>query len=288
MPVNTNYRYTDDELVYLWDNADAVAVVFHGTFADRCERVRARLPAIRSWLWVDDGSGPCPPWAVPYEDARRRRDAGQVRRRRGAGPATTSSCSTRAAPPACRRASCGARTTSSARSMRSNKRRLPTAPDLTVITRALGEARTAQPARGAAHARHRAVQRDEQPDGQRLGRHDGRAPVRPGRTARHDRAAPRQLDVDRRRRLRQADRAGARRRAAAMGHLDAAGDRVERCHVEPGDEGRPAAPQRAPDHGRLARFLRGGRDGEQHDDGRRQPRGRPARRASCSDPTPRC
>src|SRR5699024_6745755 len=27
-PVNTNYRYADDELVYLWDNADAVAVVF--------------------------------------------------------------------------------------------------------------------------------------------------------------------------------------------------------------------------------------------------------------------
>src|SRR3954453_13740353 len=32
VPVNTNYRYTDDELVYLWDNADAVAVVFHGAF----------------------------------------------------------------------------------------------------------------------------------------------------------------------------------------------------------------------------------------------------------------
>src|SRR5687767_14746508 len=26
--VNTNYRYTADELVYLWDNADVVAVVF--------------------------------------------------------------------------------------------------------------------------------------------------------------------------------------------------------------------------------------------------------------------
>src|SRR3954454_2133500 len=35
VPVNTNYRYADDELVYLWDNADAVAVVFHGCFADR-------------------------------------------------------------------------------------------------------------------------------------------------------------------------------------------------------------------------------------------------------------
>ena len=30
VPVNTNYRYADDELVYLWSNADAVAVVFHG------------------------------------------------------------------------------------------------------------------------------------------------------------------------------------------------------------------------------------------------------------------
>src|SRR4051794_19888653 len=32
VPVNTNYRYADDELVYLWENADAVAVVFHGAF----------------------------------------------------------------------------------------------------------------------------------------------------------------------------------------------------------------------------------------------------------------
>ena len=38
-PVNTNYRYTEDELVYLWDNADAVAVVFHGTFADTIEKM---------------------------------------------------------------------------------------------------------------------------------------------------------------------------------------------------------------------------------------------------------
>src|SRR5436853_7559647 len=35
VPVNTNYRYGDEELVYLWDNADAVAVIFHGTFSDR-------------------------------------------------------------------------------------------------------------------------------------------------------------------------------------------------------------------------------------------------------------
>jgi fatty-acyl-CoA synthase len=69
VPVNTNYRYGDDELVYLWDNADAMAVVFHGTFADRIEGILDRVPRVMGWLWVDDGAGPCPDWATPYEDA---------------------------------------------------------------------------------------------------------------------------------------------------------------------------------------------------------------------------
>ena len=68
-PVNTNYRYADDELLYLWDNADAVAVVFHGTFSERIDVLRGKLPKVRGWLWVDDGSGPCPDWATPYEAA---------------------------------------------------------------------------------------------------------------------------------------------------------------------------------------------------------------------------
>jgi acyl-CoA synthetase (AMP-forming)/AMP-acid ligase II len=69
VPVNTNYRYGDDELSYLWENADAVAVAFHGSFADRIERILDRVPGVKGWLWVDDGSGPCPDWATPYEDA---------------------------------------------------------------------------------------------------------------------------------------------------------------------------------------------------------------------------
>ena len=69
VPVNTNYRYADDELVYLWENADTVAVVFHGTFVERIEGIRDRLPVgVRTWLWVDDGTAPCPAWADPYED----------------------------------------------------------------------------------------------------------------------------------------------------------------------------------------------------------------------------
>ena len=69
VPVNTNYRYTADELLYLWDNADAGAVVFHGTFTETIDAIRDRLPKVRCWLWVDDGSGVCPDWATPYEQA---------------------------------------------------------------------------------------------------------------------------------------------------------------------------------------------------------------------------
>jgi 3-oxocholest-4-en-26-oate---CoA ligase len=69
VPINTNYRYQDDELVYLWDNADCTVVVFHGAFAATIERIRDRVPRVVTWLWVDDGSGPCPDWALPYEEA---------------------------------------------------------------------------------------------------------------------------------------------------------------------------------------------------------------------------
>jgi acyl-CoA synthetase (AMP-forming)/AMP-acid ligase II len=69
VPINTNYRYLDDELVYLWDNGDVVAVVFHGTFTERIEGIKDRVPRVVTWLWVDDGAGPCPAWATPYEAA---------------------------------------------------------------------------------------------------------------------------------------------------------------------------------------------------------------------------
>ena len=66
VPVNTNYRYGADELVYLWGNADIAAVVFGGEFGARIEGLRASVPHVRTWLWVDDGTGPCPEWAEDY------------------------------------------------------------------------------------------------------------------------------------------------------------------------------------------------------------------------------
>jgi fatty-acyl-CoA synthase len=66
VPVNTNYRYKHDELLYLWDNADAAAVVFDSAFSETVAGMRARCPKVRLWLCV--GSD-CPAWAVSYEDA---------------------------------------------------------------------------------------------------------------------------------------------------------------------------------------------------------------------------
>ena len=88
VPVNTNYRYVRDELLYLWDNADAAAVVFHGSFAAQVEELRPRCPAIRLWVHVDDGAGPCPApcpdWAIPYEAACAAASGpGPIRRPRG-------------------------------------------------------------------------------------------------------------------------------------------------------------------------------------------------------------
>ncbi len=66
-PVNTNYRYGHDEIVYLFDNADAEAVVFDGAFVDLVDQVRHDLPKVRRWYCVTGGSVSVPDWAEDYE-----------------------------------------------------------------------------------------------------------------------------------------------------------------------------------------------------------------------------
>lgn len=68
-PVNTNYRYGGDEVVYLFDNADAEAIVFHAAFTELIDGVRDRLPKVKRWYVVaDDTAGDLPDWATPYEE----------------------------------------------------------------------------------------------------------------------------------------------------------------------------------------------------------------------------
>jgi 3-oxocholest-4-en-26-oate---CoA ligase len=55
--VNINYRYVDDELRYLFDNADLVALVYQREFAPRVAAVRDQLPGLRHSLVIEDHSG---------------------------------------------------------------------------------------------------------------------------------------------------------------------------------------------------------------------------------------
>jgi len=66
-PVNTNYRYGRDELFYLFDNADAEAVVFHAAFTETLEPIRARLTKVKAWVAVAEPGHPAPAWADDYE-----------------------------------------------------------------------------------------------------------------------------------------------------------------------------------------------------------------------------
>jgi 3-oxocholest-4-en-26-oate---CoA ligase len=70
VPINVNYRYVEDELVYLLDDADAVAVVFHREFAPKLAAIRSQLPKLEVFLEVE-GAGPRLDDAGDYEAALR-------------------------------------------------------------------------------------------------------------------------------------------------------------------------------------------------------------------------
>jgi acyl-CoA synthetase (AMP-forming)/AMP-acid ligase II len=55
--ININYRYVEDELSYIFENADLVALVFQREFAERVAGVRDRLPGLKHAVIIDDGGG---------------------------------------------------------------------------------------------------------------------------------------------------------------------------------------------------------------------------------------
>ena len=71
VPINVNYRYVEQELQYLFDNADLVAVVHQRQFTPRIAAVRDRLPKLRHFVAIDDQSGEDLGGlgSVPYEQA---------------------------------------------------------------------------------------------------------------------------------------------------------------------------------------------------------------------------
>jgi 3-oxocholest-4-en-26-oate---CoA ligase len=54
--VNINYRYVEDELRYLFNNADLKALVLQRSYADNVRSLLADLPMLRHLIVVEDGS----------------------------------------------------------------------------------------------------------------------------------------------------------------------------------------------------------------------------------------
>ena len=69
-PLNVNYRYVEEELVYLFRNSGARAVLYHAEFAPRVAALRAQVPEIEVLIQVADESGNALlPGAIDYDEA---------------------------------------------------------------------------------------------------------------------------------------------------------------------------------------------------------------------------
>ena len=67
IPANVNYRYLDEELAYILNNADAEALLFDSSLTERVDSVRSRCPKLKVFLRI--GEGPFEDWITDYEDA---------------------------------------------------------------------------------------------------------------------------------------------------------------------------------------------------------------------------
>jgi acyl-CoA synthetase (AMP-forming)/AMP-acid ligase II len=68
--INVNFRYVSDELRYIWESSDMVALVYERGFSDRVNELASDFPALQTYLVLDDASdmieeGP----GTRYEDA---------------------------------------------------------------------------------------------------------------------------------------------------------------------------------------------------------------------------
>jgi acyl-CoA synthetase (AMP-forming)/AMP-acid ligase II len=56
VPINVNYRYVDEELLYIFDNADMVACIHNREFVPHIAAVRESAPDLKTFISVEDGS----------------------------------------------------------------------------------------------------------------------------------------------------------------------------------------------------------------------------------------
>ena len=71
VPININFRYVEDELEYIFDNADLTTVIFERSFSPLLINIDSKLPLLQHHIVLEDGSSEdyAPLNAHPYEEA---------------------------------------------------------------------------------------------------------------------------------------------------------------------------------------------------------------------------
>ncbi|MGW5387647.1 acyl-CoA synthetase [Nocardia sp. NPDC003963] len=68
--VNVNFRYVENELQYIFENSDMVALIHERRYTDKVVNVRSKVPHLKAVLIVDDGTAAATPAdAVDFEAA---------------------------------------------------------------------------------------------------------------------------------------------------------------------------------------------------------------------------
>ena len=68
VPINVNYRYVAEELIYLLDNSDSEAVFYHACYSSRIKEISSSLPNIKAWIEVADDTESNFSGALKYEE----------------------------------------------------------------------------------------------------------------------------------------------------------------------------------------------------------------------------
>ena len=56
IPININYRYVEEELKYLIENADMEAIFYHKQFSKKLKNIKDQLPLLKSFICINDRS----------------------------------------------------------------------------------------------------------------------------------------------------------------------------------------------------------------------------------------
>lgn len=54
IPININYRYEEDELAYIFDDADIKALIYDAEFSERIINIRERFPLLQHFVYFDN------------------------------------------------------------------------------------------------------------------------------------------------------------------------------------------------------------------------------------------